>query len=92
MWKDLCIAILDKNAPIKTRRIKTDSAPGLNDHIITAMQNRDSVHEQAQRYNTSELWPAYRNARNNVVTQIRIAKEDYYSDIIKENMHNSNSL
>ncbi len=53
------------------------------------MQNRDSIHEQAQKYNTSELWLAYRNARNNVV---RLAKEEYYSDIIKENMHNSKSL
>ncbi len=56
------------------------------------MQNRDSVHEQAQRYNTSELWLTYRNAGNNVVTQIRLAMEEYYSDIIKENMHNSKSL
>ncbi len=66
MWKDLYTAILDKHAPIKYRRIKTDSSPWLNDYIITAMQKRDSVHEQAQIYNTSELWLAYRNARNNV--------------------------
>ncbi len=92
MWKDLYTGILDNHAPIKTRRIKADSAPWLNDHITTAMQNRDSVHIQAQRYNTSELWLAYRNARNNVVTQIRLAKEEYYLDIIKENMHNSKSL
>ncbi len=42
MWKDLYTAILDKHASIKTRRIKTDSAPWLNDHIITVMQKRDS--------------------------------------------------
>ncbi len=60
MWKDLYTAVLDKHAQIKTRRIKTDSAPWLNDHIIIAMQKRDSVHEQAQRYKTSELWLAYR--------------------------------
>ncbi len=75
MWNDLHTAILDKHAPIKTRRIKTDSTPWVNDHIITSMQNRDSVHEQAQRYNTSKPWLAYRNARNNVVTQ-RLAKEE----------------
>ncbi len=92
LFMDLYTGILDNHAPIKTKRIKTDSAPWLNDHIITAMQNRDSVHEQAPRYNTSELWLAYRNSKNNVVTQIRLAKEEYYWDIIKENMHNSKSL
>ncbi len=56
------------------------------------MQKKDSVHEQAQRFNTSEVWLAYRNASNNVVTQIRLDKEEYYSDIRKENMHNSKSL
>ncbi len=51
------------------------TAPWFNVRIITAMQKRDSIHEQIQRYDTSRLGLAYRNPRNNVVTQIRQAKE-----------------
>ncbi len=62
--------------------------------MTTSLQScrKEIVHEQAERYNTGEHWLAYINARNNVVSQNRLAKEEYYSDIIKENMHNSKIL
>ncbi len=56
------------------------------------MQERDDKHEQALRFNTKHLWLGYKKARNELVTHIREAKEQYYSDLVKENMHNSKSL
>ncbi len=91
-WKSFYIAILDKHAPQRIRRIRTDSAPWINDAIVTAMQERDDKHEQARRFNTKDLWLGYKKARNELVTRIREAKEQYYSDLVKENMHNSKSL
>ncbi len=51
-WKSFFFAILDKHAPQRIWRIRTDSAPWINDTILTAMQER----EQACRFNTKDLW------------------------------------
>ncbi len=47
------------------------------------MQKCDDKHELACRFNAKDLRLGYKNARNEVVTCIRVAKEQYYSDLGK---------
>ena len=91
-WRTLYNEVLDQHAPLKTRRIKSNSAPWINDSILTAMQHRDETHEQARRFNTSELWTAYRDARNNVGNIVRQAKAEYYKEIVEQNVFDSKAL
>ncbi len=56
------------------------------------MQERDDKHEQTSIFNTEDLWLGYKKNQNGVVICIREAKEQYYSDLVKENMHNSKRL
>ncbi len=56
------------------------------------MQECDDKHEQDCRFNTKNLWVGYKKARYDIVTRIKEAKEHYYPDLVKENMHNSKSL
>ncbi len=56
------------------------------------MQESDNKHEQACRFNTKDLWLGYKKARNEEVTCIREAKEQYYSDLVRETMYNCKSF
>ena len=91
-WSTLYTEVLDRHAPLRTRRIKVDSAPWINDDILTAMQVRDEIHQQALRFKTESLWLKYRDSRNNLVSLIRQAKTDYYKNIIEQNVSDSKTL
>ena len=91
-WSTLYTEVLDRHAPLRTRRIKVDSAPWINDDILTAMQVRDEIHQQALRFKTESLWLKYRDSRNKLVSLIRQAKTDYYKNIIEQNVSDSKTL
>ena len=64
----------------------------VNNDILTAMQQRDEIHEQARRFNTPDLWISYRNAHNNVGSVVKQAKTEYYKEIIEQNVFDSKAL
>ena len=76
------MTILNKHAPLKTKRVKRNNQPAwMNDDIKVAITQRDNNH-----YNQN--WNQYKYWRNKT-TLIRSAKKDFFNRTITENKDNT---
>ena len=73
--------VLDKHAPVKSKRIKHETQPEwLNDDIKHAAKTRDTYHKN---------WHQYKTWRNRTNSLIRKAKSELLAKSIAENKNNS---
>ena len=57
LWKELFLDVLDKHAPIMSRRVRNKgSVPWITREIRSKMINRDHFKKQAISINSSTLW------------------------------------
>ena len=68
--------------PLSKKRVRSEYAPWLSASLRNLMKERDKVKQIAE--GQPEMWPKYRQLRNQVTKGIRIAIQDYYSGLIKE--------
>lgn len=77
-WYDIFNSVLNKHAPIITKRVKKDHQPGWYKHEITESRNmRDKCHR-------SGLWDEYKFWRNKTKTVTEDAKQNYYTNLVKD--------
>ena len=82
-WCSMFSDILDKLAPVKSKRIKHETQPEwIKDDIKSAARQRDIYHKQNN-------WHQYKIWRNKTNTLIRKAKSNLFSKSIAENKDNS---
>ena len=63
--------VLDKHAPVKTKRVKRNNQPeSISDEIKTAIKKRDVFHK-------TKNWKEYKYWRNQVTSLIRSAKKAF---------------
>ena len=75
--------IADKHAPIKTRRVKcTSKSPWITPELTELMRERDYHLKQAHKTNSEYHWQLYRQLRNQVNSQIKLAKSKYFQDSV----------
>ena len=80
------IDVLNKHAPLKTKRVKQQIKPSwLSKDITDAMHTRDRFHKKKD-------WDNYKKWRNLVISKINTAKHDHYKQAIEENQKSSNIL
>ena len=58
-WKSKFIAIVDKHAPLKRKRIRNKKSPWLNVEIKKSMMARDKLKSIAIKTKNSEDWQNY---------------------------------
>ena len=76
---ELLISVINKHAPLRTKRIKNCDIPlWLNKETIEAMQKRDSIDKKTQ----FDLFKIQRNIVNNMVKN---DKRNYFNKIIENN-------
>ena len=83
-WMD----IADKRAPFMTMRIRSSTLPWLNEDIRNLIKERNFNHKKAQKSGSCNDWATCSAIRNQVVSQIRDAKRNYYTNLIEENITN----
>ena len=88
-WKSKFIAIVDKHAPLKRKRIRNKKSTWLNVEIKKSMMARDKLKSVAIKTNNSEDWKNYKKAKNKINNDIKATKSQYYKERLRENSSNS---
>lgn len=76
-WYSIFISVLDKHAPLITKRIKKYHQPEwYNSEITEARQTRDRCHKLG-------MWQEYKTWRNKTILITKKAKYNYFSEAVK---------
>ena len=84
IWETLYLKVLDTHAPLRHIRIRTNSLPWINKKVKEQMRLRDYYNKQAVKHSSQTQWEMYRKTRNNVNSEIRLAKKKYFCNRINE--------
>ena len=74
-------SILDLNAPLKIKRVRSEFAPWLTPSLRNSMFERDRLKVQAEK--SPEVWSTYKRKRNQVTNEMRISIRDHYHGLIQ---------
>ena len=88
IWKDLFLQILDKHAPLQSKKIKSKRSPWITSHIKHLIITRDNLKRKAIMTKLDTDWEMYKKARNETNTKLKQAKRDYFSTKISANKQN----
>ena len=66
VFKKLVLEVIDRIAPLKTRRLKKNHLPWVDNELQKDFQARDKLYSLACSYNDKnhEIWEAFREVRN----------------------------
>ena len=94
-YNNIMQRVLDKNAPIKNKKISSNKkrVPWFNSEISTAIRDcRRAEHKWYKNTNDPNLFMDFYHARRAVSNLIDTAKKGYYHDMLFENRHNSKEV
>ena len=77
-WKNTFNFIVEKHAPLRTKRVKASKAPWISSHLNGEMHKRDILKIKAIRSNDTLDWLIFKKMRNSVNQNIVRAKENYF--------------
>ena len=89
-FQEIFELILDMHAPLKKRRVRGEFAPWLNQSIRNLMRERDLAKRAAEK--SPEKWSLYKQLRNKVTKEIRVAVQSHYHGLINENKDNPKKM
>ena len=92
VFNSLFSSILDQHAPIKTFKVRGKPNPCITDNIRALMKTRDYWRKEARKSNDPLAWTAYRNLRQEVKREIKIAEREFFSEQIERNPGNTNNI
>lgn len=88
VWKNTFIDVVDRPAPLCTRRVRISKSPWISAELKQRMRQRDILKIKAIQTQNLQDWSAFKQARNSVNNEIKIAKESYYKSAFNENEKN----
>ena len=88
IWKELFLHVLDKHAPLQSKKIKSKKIPWITNHIKKMIITRDKLKRIAIVTKLESDWENYKRARNETYTQLRLAKKEYYTYKISSESQN----
>ncbi len=78
---------------IKTRRVKSMSkSPWITPELTELMRERDYHQKQAHKTNSEYHWQHFRQLRNHVNNQVKLAKSKYFQDSVNSNKDKPSDL
>ena len=81
---------LDMHASLKKRRVRGDLAPWLNQSIRNLMRGRHLAKGAADK--SPEKWSVYKQLRNKVTKEIKVAVQSHYHGLINESKDNPKKM
>ena len=92
-WYSHFMKILDRHAPLIKRRVRNNKLPGwFNSEVRCFSRKRDFFLKQFLKTKNSDTWCTYKKWRNRTVHIIKKSKEDYYKNLLTDNVHNPRQL
>lgn len=88
-WKNIFLGIVDKPAPLRSKRVRASKSPWITPYLKQRMHERDIAKLNAIRSSDPVAWLNYQQCRNSVNNAIRQAKKSYYSKALHDNERNS---
>ena len=79
-WKHLLMSVIDKHAPLKTKRIRNNRSPWITNELVGEIHKRDFLKKKATSTNDPLIWKEFKDARNKVNNLIKKAKRKYFSE------------
>lgn len=67
--------------PSKRMKIRSNSPPWINDHIMLLREQKNVVHQIAKNTDNEKQWAIFRKVRNMYTDEIRKRKKDYIQDL-----------
>ena len=84
-FKGSFVSIVDKHAPLITKKVRGLTCPWMNGSIKREIRQREFLLNKARRSNLDEDWSAYRRSRNRVTKLVRDSRSKYSRELIDEN-------
>ena len=72
VWKHLLACVIDKHAPLRTKRVKNKRSPWITNELLREMHTRDFP----------SIWKHFKDARNKENNSVKKAKRKYELDNI----------
>ena len=80
LWKHLLVSVIDKHAPLRTKRVKNKRSPWITNELLREIHKRDFLKKKAVSTNDPSIWKRFKDARNKVNNAVKNAKRKYFSD------------
>ena len=80
-------SLLEAHAPLKRRKITSHHAPWITAKIKNLMKERDLAKKRSE--NDASYWSDYKKLRNKVTSGLRARVQEYYHNLIDENLKQS---
>ena len=85
--------ILDQHAPPKTVKLRTRPTPFIDDNIRALMKTRNHWQKLvARQTNDPAAWSGYKNFKQEVKRELRIAQRNFVEDSISQNANYTNAM
>ena len=88
IWKKLLMEIIDKHAPLKSKRASKKNSPWITYELSRKIHKRNYLKRKATLNNDVTTWQQYKHARNETNNAIRTAKRHYFKDNLEFNKKN----
>ena len=88
IWKELFLEVLNKHAPLQSKKVKSYKVPWLTSAIKTLINERDKLKRKAIIMGLETDWKSYKQMRNKINKELREAKVNYYSSKIANQKQN----
>jgi hypothetical protein len=92
LWKSIFNIILEKHAPTRLRKVRSEYAPWLTENLKKSMYHRDYLRKMAVKHNSPYFNEAYKRQRNKVNKNIKESKSGYYKNNITNNKSNPREM
>ena len=79
-WRHLLMSVIDKHAPLKTKRIRNNRSPWITNKLLREIYKRDFLKKKVTSTNDPLIWKEFKDARNKVNDSIKKAKRKYFSE------------
>ena len=89
VWKNIFNNVVDRHAPLRSKRVRTSKSPWVTKRLKQLMHQRDSLKLKAIRSNDPNVSLDFKKKRNTVNNEIKKAKKAYYLKEFCENASNS---
>ena len=90
-FKSNFLAVAEKHAPIRQRRVKREHKPWLTKEIKRLMYHRDYLRRQSVRFTSSTHNEAYKRCKNKLNKLIKTTKEEYFKTKLSNANNSKNS-
>ena len=81
-WSKIFEEICDDHVPYREIKIRRVSLPWISPQIRHKMNLRYKSYKKAKRLDDEVLWSEYRKIRNEITSEVRRAKGNYYMEFV----------